>query len=47
MLPLNLVPAGANKADGARLDASARNVWNPLETWSFLDVKVFHTQAPA
>ena len=33
LIPVNgrELPAGANKADGARLDVSARSVWNPLE----------------
>ena len=31
---------------GVRLDVSARSVWNPLER-AFLDVRVFHAQAPS
>ena len=48
LIPVNgrELPAGANKADGARLDVSARSVWNPLER-AFLDVRVFHAQAPS
>ena len=48
LIPVNgrELPAGANRADGARLDVSARSVWNPLER-AFLDVRVFHAQAPS
>ena len=48
LIPVNgrELPAGANKADGARLDVSARSIWNPLER-AFLDVRVFHAQAPS
>ena len=46
LLPINEVelPTGSNKADNARLDVSARSVWNPLEK-AFFDVRVFHAPA--
>ena len=37
---------GSNTADNARADASARRFWNPFER-AFLDVRVYHTQAPS
>ena len=40
------LPPGSNKADNARLDVSARSVWNPLER-AFFDVRVFHAPAPS
>ena len=40
------LPSGANIADDARVDVSARSVWNPLERALF-DVRVFHAPAPS
>ena len=40
------LPPGSNTADNARADVSARSIWNPLER-SFLDVRVYHAQAPS
>ena len=37
---------GSNTADNPRADVSARSIWNPLEK-AFLDVRVYHTQAPS
>ena len=39
------LPPGSNTADNARADVSARSIWNPLER-AFLDVRVYHAQAP-
>ena len=39
-----ILRSGSNISDGARLDVSARSVWNPLERAS-LDIRVFHAQA--
>ena len=39
-----VLPPGSNTADNARLDVSARSVWNPLER-AFCDVRVFHAPA--
>ena len=36
---------GSNTAYNPRADVSARNIWNPLER-AFLDVRVYHAQAP-
>ena len=38
------LPAGANKADGARLDVCARSFWTPLDR-AFTDVRVLNPQA--
>ena len=48
LLPVNgtQLPRGANTSKEARLDVSARSVWNPLER-AFFDVRVFHAQAPS
>ena len=40
------LPSGTNISDGARLDVSARSLWNPLER-AFVDVRVFNAQAPS
>ena len=40
------LPSGTNVAENARLDISARSIWNPLER-AFFDVRVFHAQAPS
>ena len=40
------LPAGSNVAEEARLDISARSIWNPLER-AFFDVRVFHAPAPS
>ena len=40
------LPRGSNTSDGARLDVSARSLWNPLER-AFVDVRVFNAQAPS
>ena len=40
------LPPGSNTADNARADVSARSIWNPLER-AFLDVRVYHAQAPS
>ncbi len=40
------LPRGSSTEDSARLDVSARNMWNPLEK-AFLDIRVFHAQAPS
>ena len=40
------LPPGSNTADNARCDVSAVSVWNPLER-AFLDIRVFHAQAPS
>ena len=47
LLPVNnfVLPRGTILGDQARLDISARSVWNPLER-AFFDVRVFHAQAP-
>ena len=39
------LPSGTILGDQARLDISARSVWNVLER-AFFDVRVFHPQAP-
>ena len=39
------LPPGSNTAENARADVSARSIYNPLER-AFLDVRVYHTQAP-
>ena len=48
LLPLSGVelPRSANTANDARLDVSARSLWNPLER-AFLDIRVFHPLAPS
>ena len=38
------LPPGSNIKDNARLDVSARSLWNPLER-AFIDVRVFHAPA--
>ena len=40
------LPSGSSTEDNARLDVSARSIWNPLEK-AFLDIRVFHAQAPS
>ena len=40
------LPPGSNTADNARADVSARSIRNPMER-SFLDVRVYHAQAPS
>ena len=40
------LPPGSNTADNVRADVSARSVWNLLER-AFLDVRVYHAQAPS
>ena len=40
------LPPGLNTADNARADVIDRSIWNPLER-AFLDVRVYHTQAPS
>ena len=40
------LPRSANTAVDARLDVSARSLWNPLER-AFFDIRVFHPQAPS
>ena len=47
LLPVNNyhLPSGTILGDQARLDISARSVWNVLER-AFFDVRVFHPQAP-
>ena len=39
------LPSGSNTADNARADVSARSIWNQFER-AFLDVRVYHAQAP-
>ena len=48
LLPVNGVqlPKSTNTAADARLDVSARSLWNPLER-AFLDIRVFHPLAPS
>ena len=48
LLPVQGVqlPNSAVKGDDARLDVSARSIWNPLER-AFLDIRVFHPLAPS
>ena len=48
LLPISgtQLPRGSSTEDNARLDVSARNIWNPLER-AFLDIRVFHAQAPS
>ena len=38
--------AGTTDADGARLDVSARGIWNPFEK-TLLDIRVTHPNAPS
>ena len=47
LLPVNgmQLPRGTITGDQARLDVSARGVWNALER-AFFDVRVFHAPAP-
>ena len=47
LLPVNNyhLPSGTLLGDQARLDISARSVWNVLER-AFFDVRVFHAHAP-
>ena len=47
LLPTNgqQLPSGTITGDQARLDISARSVWNVLER-AFFDVRVFHAPAP-
>ena len=47
LLPTNglQLPAGTITGDQARLDVSARSVWNVLER-AFFDIRVFHAPAP-
>ena len=47
LLPVNgqHLPSGTEIGDQARLDISARSVWNVLER-AFFDVRVFHAPAP-
>ncbi len=40
------LPNGANTADNARLDVSARGFWTPLDR-AFTDIRVLHPQAPS
>ena len=40
------LPPGSNTTDNARADVSARSIWNPSER-AFLDVRVYHAQAPS
>ena len=40
------LPSGSNIANDARVDVSARSVWNPLERALF-DIRVFHPAAPS
>ena len=40
------LPRGANIADGARLDVSARGFWTPMDR-AFTDIRVLHPQAPS
>ena len=40
------LPPVSNTADNARADVSARSIWNPFER-AFLDVRVYHAQAPS
>ena len=40
------LPSGSNTADNARADVSARSIWNFFER-AFLDVRVYHAQAPS
>ena len=40
------LPPGSKTADNARADVSARSIKNPLER-AFLDVRVYHAQAPS
>ena len=48
LLPVNgqTLPSGSITADQARLDISARSVWNVCER-AFFDVRVFHPLAPS
>ena len=41
-----VLPRGSNISEEARLDISARSIWNPLER-AFFDVRVFHAPAPS
>ena len=47
LLPINgqQLPSGTITGDQARLDISARSVWNVLER-AFFDIRVFHAPAP-